>query len=422
MLTRRSLLLGAPACAALGFFAEKSEAMKLDRLHEIMTRHVEQGGVPGLVALLRVQGETHVEALGKLTLGEPAPMRADSIFRITSMTKPITAAAALILIDEGKLALDEPVDKWLPELANRRVLRRLDGPLSDTVPAARPITVRDLLTFRMGFGQLMARPDAYPILKAGWELEIGMGPPAPAKMPAVDEWLARLGKLPLMYQPGERWLYNTGSDVLGVLIARASGSSFPEFLRKRLFLPLGMHDTDFFVPQAKLSRLATSYALNRETKQLEINDPVHGGQWSQEPAFPSGAAGLVSTAHDYAAFAQMLLDHGRHGQHQLISPALVTAMTTDQLTPAQKASSGLVPGQFDRHGWGFGVSVVTRAGEPSEPVGTYGWDGGFGTCFRTHPSDRMTTLLLTQVMWTSPQPPEVCRDFWAASRQALATS
>jgi CubicO group peptidase (beta-lactamase class C family) len=210
--------------------------------------------------------------------------------------------------------------------------------------------------------------------------------------------------------------------VLGVLNARASGSSFPEFLRKRLFLPLGMHDTDFFVPQAKLSRLATSYALNRETKQLEINDPVHGGQWSQEPAFPSGAAGLVSTAHDYAAFAQMLLDHGRHGQHQLISPALVAAMTTDQLTPAQKASSGLVPGQFDRHGWGFGVSVVTRAGEPSEPVGTYGWDGGFGTCFRTHPSDRMTTLLLTQVMWTSPQPPEVCRDFWAASRQALATS
>jgi CubicO group peptidase (beta-lactamase class C family) len=395
--------------------------MNTDRLHEIMTHHVEQGGVPGLVALLSVRGKTHVEALGKLTLGEAAPMRTDSIFRITSMTKPVTAAAALILLDEGKLGLDEPVDKWLPELANRRVLRRLDSPLTDTVPAARPITVRDLLTFRMGFGQLMARPDAYPILKAGWELDIGMGPPAPAKMPAPDEWLARLGKLPLMAQPGERWMYNTSADVLGVLIARASGRSFPKFLRERLFQPLGMHDTDFFVPEAKLDRLATSYATNRETKQLEISDPARGGQWSREPAFASGGAGLVSTAHDYAAFAQMLLDHGRHGGERLISPALVAAMTTDQLTPEQKAVSGLVPGQFDRHGWGFGVSVVTRAGEPSEPIGTYGWDGGFGTCFRTHPSDGMTTLLLTQLMWTSPQPPEVCRDFWTASRQALGS-
>jgi len=396
--------------------------MKLDRLHEVMTRHVEQGGVPGLVALLRVRGETHVEALGKLTLGEAAPVRADSLFRISSMTKPITAAAALILIDEGKLGLDEAVDKWLPELANRRVLRRLDSPLSDTVPAARPITVRDLLTFRMGFGQLMARPDAYPILKAGWELEIGMGPPAPAKMPAVDEWLARLGKLPLMYQPGERWMYNTSADVLGVLIGRASGRSFPEFLQKRLFQPLAMHDTDFFVPEAKLSRFATGYARNRETKQLEISDPVHGGQWSQAPAFPSGGGGLVSTAHDYARFAQMLLDHGKLGKDQLISSALVTAMTTDQLTPEQKAVSGLVPGQFDRHGWGFGVSVVTRSGEPSEPIGTYGWDDGLGTCFRNHPSERVTSLLLTQLMWTSPQPPEVCRDFWAAGREALSTS
>jgi CubicO group peptidase (beta-lactamase class C family) len=165
----------------------------------------------------------------------------------------------MILVEECKLRLDEPVDALLPELAERQVLKRLDGPLDDTVPAKRPITVRDLLTFRMGFGQIMAPLDAYPILKAANELQIGMGPPNPSTMPAPDEWMRRLGSLPLMHQPGERWMYNTGSDVLGVLIARASGRELPTFLRERLFEPLEMRDTGFSVPEASLDRLATSY-------------------------------------------------------------------------------------------------------------------------------------------------------------------
>ncbi len=181
------------------------------------------------------------------------------------MSKPITAVATLILVEECALRLDEPVDRLLPELANRKVLKQLDGPLDDTVPARRPITVRDLLTFRMGFGQLMAPPDAYPILRAANELQIGMGPPNPSAMPAPDEWIRRLGTLPLMHQPGERWLYNTGSDVLGVLIARASGQSFETFLRERIFEPLGMKDTGFSVPAAKIDRLATSYWTNFAT-------------------------------------------------------------------------------------------------------------------------------------------------------------
>src|SRR5207237_8014748 len=162
--------------------------------------------------------EVHVDVIGTQAFGDSPPMRRDTIFRISSMTKPIIAVATMILVEECKLRLDDPVDRWLPELADRHVLKRLDGPLDDTVPAHRSITVRDLLTFRMGFGMIMAPPDAYPILQAANEQQIGMGPPNPSVMPAPDEWMRRLGHLPLMHQPGERWMYNTGSDVLRVLI------------------------------------------------------------------------------------------------------------------------------------------------------------------------------------------------------------
>src|SRR5438445_6901652 len=192
---------------------------RLGRMHEVMAGCVERGEVPGLVTLVSRRGEVHVDEIGTQAFGESPPMRRDTIFRISSMTKPIIAVATMILVEECKVRLDEPVDRWLPELADRQVLKRLDGPLDDMVPAKRPITVRDLLTFRMGFGMMMAPPDAYPILKAANEQQIGMGPPSPSTLPAPDEWMRRLGQLPLMHQPGERWMYNTGSDVLGVLIA-----------------------------------------------------------------------------------------------------------------------------------------------------------------------------------------------------------
>lgn len=388
----------------------------MNRLHDTMAAHVQRGDSAGLVTLVRVGGRDQIDAIGRLAIDQPAPMRADTLFRISSMTKPITAVAALIMVEEGKLRLDVPVDEWLPELAHRRVLRRLDAPIDDTVPAARPIQVRDLLTFCMGFGQLMAPPDAYPILKAAHALKIGMGPPAPSEMPAPDEWLARLGSLPLMHQPGERWMYNTGSDVLGVLIARASGRSFPDFLHERLFEPLGMKDTGFSVSPEKIARLAPSYWTNFATGALEVYDPAAGGQWSRPPLFPSGAGGLVSTAQDYAAFAQMLLDRGVRGNARILSAASVAAMTTDQLTSSQKLGAGLVPGYFDHHGWGFGVSVVTSGDDPAEPIGSYGWDGGLGTSFRNDPKDQRTILLMTQRAWTSPSAPQICRDFWALAR------
>jgi CubicO group peptidase (beta-lactamase class C family) len=392
---------------------------RLGRLREVMAGFVERGEVPGLVALISRRGETHVEALGTKALDSSDRVERDTIFRIASMTKPITAAAAMILVEECKLRLDDSVDRLLPELADRRVLKRLDGPLDDTESAKRPITLRDLLTFGMGFGIVMAPPGTYPIQTAVTELQLGQGPPQPSLPPAPDEWIRRLGTLPLMHQPGEKWMYHTGSDVLGVLIARASGQPFETFLRERIFEPLGMKDTGFCVPASKLDRLATAYWTNFKTGVLEFYDAAKDGHWSRPPAFPSGGGGLVSTIDDYLAFGRMMLNQGRYGGGRILSRPSVETMTTDHLTPAQKAVSGLVPGHFDGHGWGFGVAVVTRREDVAAPVGSYGWDGGLGTSWRSDPSEDMVTILLTQASWTSPVPPRVSRDFRTAAYQAI---
>jgi CubicO group peptidase (beta-lactamase class C family) len=315
--------------------------------------------------------------------------------------------------------LDEPVDRVLPELAGRKVLTRIDAPLDDTVPAKRPITVRDLLTFRMGLGIVMAPPDTYPIQTAMDELHLGQGMPSPSTPPAPEEWIRRLGTLPLMHQPGEKWMYNTGSDVLGVLIARASGQPLEMFLHERIFEPLGMKDTAFSVPASKLDRLATSYVTNVETGALELYDEPAGGQWSRPPAFPAGGAGLVSTVDDFLVFGQMMLDKGKRGTRRVLSRFSTETMTTDQLTPAQKAASGLVAGYFDSHGWGFGVSMVTKRDDIAAVPGRFGWDGGLGTSWYSDPVENMVTILMTQAAWTSPSPPDICLDFWTSAYQAI---
>jgi CubicO group peptidase (beta-lactamase class C family) len=381
--------------------------------HDVLARHVESGAVPGLVALAARGGEVRVHALGQTELRGGAPTRRDTIFRVASMTKPVVAAAALILVEECRLRLDEPLDELLPELAGRRVLRSIDAELDDTVPAERPLTLRDLLTFRMGLGAVMAPPDAYPIQRAAGGLFIPTGPPDPTAAPPPDEWLRRLGELPLVHQPGETWMYHTGSDVLGVLVARASGQSLEGFLRERVFEPLGMRDTGFSVPPEQIGRLATSYATDPESGELTLFD-APGGGWSRPPAFPSGGGGLVSTADDYLAFASMLLAGGGG----ILSRASVELMTTDQLTPAQKASAHFPPGYFESRGWGFGVSVVTRRDDFAS-VGSYGWDGGLGTSWANDPREGLVLVLLTQASWTSPVPPRVRRDFWTSTYAAI---
>jgi CubicO group peptidase (beta-lactamase class C family) len=265
----------------------------------------------------------------------------------------------------------------------------------------------------------MAPPGTYPIQQAMSEQLLGQGPPSPSTPPTPDEWMRRLGTLPLMHQPGDKWMYHTGSDVLGVLIARASGQPLETFFREGIFQPLSMKDTSFSVPATKLDRLATSYSVNPETGALELYDPADGGQWSRPPAFPSGGGGLVSTIDDYLAFGQMMLNEGRLGSERILSRPSVETMTTDQLTPEQKAVSGLVSGYFDTYGWGFGVSVVTRREDVAEPVGRFGWDGGLGTSWYSDPTEDMVGILMTQRAWTSPKPPDVCRDFWTSVYQAI---
>jgi CubicO group peptidase (beta-lactamase class C family) len=207
--------------------------------------------------------------------------------------------------------------------------------------------------------------------------------------------------------------------VLGVLVARASGWPLEAFLRERLFGPLGMKDTGFHVPADEIGRLATSYLTDPATGALRVYDEAEGGLWSRPPAFPSGAAGLVSTVDDFAAFGQMLLDHGRCAGGRLLSRPTVETMTTDQLTPGQKALSGLVPGQWDSRGWGFGVSVVTRRDDPTATVGRFGWDGGLGTAWASDPGEELVTILMTQAAWSSPAAPDVCRDFAASAYAAI---
>jgi Beta-lactamase class C and other penicillin binding proteins len=389
-------------------------------MHDVMAGYVKRGEVPGVVTLVDRRGEVHVDAIGAAAFGDSEPIRPDTIFRISSMTKPVTAVATMILVEECALRLDDPVDRLLPELADRRVLRRLDGPPEDTVPANRPITVRDLLTFQMGFGIIMAPPGTYPIQElVNDTLPASQGPPEPSVPPAPDEWIRRLGTLPLLYQPGERWMYNTGSDVLGVLIARASGQPFETFLRERIFEPLGMSDTGFSVPTAALDRLATGYRHDPATGGLAVYDEPVGGQWSRPPAFPSGGGGLVSTAEDYLAFSRMMLDNGRYPGGRLLSRPSVEIMTTDHLTPEQKATADLLLGYFDSHGWGFGVAMATRRDNVAESIGSYGWNGGLGTLWCADPREQMSTILLTQCAWTSPSPPDICRDFQTLAYQAI---
>jgi CubicO group peptidase (beta-lactamase class C family) len=302
---------------------------RLERMHDVLASRVEQGAAPGIVTVVSRRGEVHVDALGTQDIAASVPMRHDTIFRIASMTKPVAAAATMILVEECRLRLDEPVDRLLPELADRKVLRRLDGPLDDTVAAQRPITVRDLLTMRMGFGLIMEPSGGWPIQRAMSEAKIDPGPNPPALPP--DDLMRSFGSLPLMHQPGERWLYHSSFDVLGVLVARAAGQPFEDFLVERIFRRLGMEDTGFAVPEAKRSRLAASCQA----------DPATGGLVPRADGFalqPSGSTGLFSTAGDYLTFGKMMLNGGRHGSERILARPSVEAMTTDQITPRRRRS------------------------------------------------------------------------------------
>jgi CubicO group peptidase (beta-lactamase class C family) len=375
----------------------------------LLEEYVARGYATGMVALIARGEESTVVTVGDKASGAHDPMRRDTIFRIASMTKPIIAAATMMLVEDGKLRLHDPVDELLPELANRRVLKALDGEVDDTVPAVRPITVDDLLTFRLGLGMVLAPPGRFPIQTAIAELGLtGFGRMSVSVSHDPDEWMRRLGTLPLMAQPGEQWLYNIGSNVLGVLIARASGESLPAFLRSRIFGPLRMHDTAFFVPRERLERLSVAYS--RRDGELVCYDDAANSDWRADPEFPEGAGGLVSTVDDYLAFSRCMLLRGRVGDRQLLSNASIAAMTSDHLTRVQRDTGAIILGR-DR-GWGYGLSVALQTTAEGVPAGAYGWVGSCGTSWAADPASDITAILMTQTLFERPDPPAVHKDFW----------
>lgn len=389
---------------------------RLEHMHGIMAGHVERGAIPGYVTLLSGHGDVQVDAFGTLAVHGDRPMRRDTIFRLDSLSKPVVAAAAMTLVDDRTLTLDDPIDQWLPELADRRVLRTIDGPLDDTVPAIRPISLRDLLTFRLGLGYIMD-PGAsdFPIQHAINDVGLLQGPTKPQGPPAPDEWLRRLGSLPLVCQPGDRWMYNLGTDVLGVLLARVTGQPLEAVLRARILDPLGMRDTAFSVPPAKIDRLPNCYMPNPDTGALDLYDAAANSDWGRPPAFPSASGGLVSTVDDYHAFGQMLLNGGVLDGTRILSQHSADAMITDQITPAQKANSPFFPGFWDTSGWGFGLAVTTAKDGASPSPGSFGWDGGITTSWRSDPQAGLVAILMTQVSYAA----EVSGDFWKTTYEAI---
>ena len=377
----------------------------LDRFGAVAASHLSDDNVPGLVALVAQGDEVHVEAIGTLAIGG-RPVERGSLFRIASTTKPITAAATLALVREGLFELDEPVDRLLPELANRRVMRRMDGPLNDTVPAVGPVTVRGLLTFTFGFGmalQMFMATEPWPVVAAATQAGLAtIGPPQPDAFVDPDTWIAHFGELPLLAQPGEQWLYNTGSHVLSVLCARAAGMSYDDVLRTRIFEPLGMPDTSFYTED--VLRLATAYQPTADGNV--IWDPPDG-QWSRPPAFYDGAAGLVSTVDDLLAFARMLLRRGE----PVLTADQVREMSRDHLTaPQREFGMAFLGGR----GWGLGTSVVLDG----PWAGAIGWDGGLGTSFLVHPERDLAVIVLTQRMFDTAQAPAVHTDLQLAGLTA----
>jgi CubicO group peptidase (beta-lactamase class C family) len=371
-------------------------------LRAVLAKYVGDGTLPGAVAVV-ARGETvELAAVGSLDVEGTAPMARDSIFRFASLTKPITAAAVLMLVEDGRLALADPIGTWLPELATPVVARTPTGPVDDVVPAARAITVYDLLTSQAGWGfpsdfTLPAAQPLFGVQRDGREVQ---------SFPAPDVWLAELAEVPLLYQPGESWLYDTCSALQGVLVARVSGQSLPDFLAERVFTPLGMGDSAFMVPAGKRDRFTSYY------KDKVLADGPDG-QWSTMPAFPLGSGGLVGTLDDWLTFGRMLLAGGVAADgHRVLSTESVRLMTTDHTTPAHREIGALF---LEGQGWGMGGSVDTTVVEPWHVPGRYGWVGGTGTSAHIVAATGTVAVLLTQVGMDDPVPPEWMREFWRYS-------
>jgi CubicO group peptidase (beta-lactamase class C family) len=422
-MNRRALIVGGLAGSAalmLGgrtWAAQKTGAggFSPDRLKHLtrgLQDYIDRGIIAGVQTLVHRRSVlAHSDVLGWQDEAAKIPLRRDTIYRIASMSKPITCVAALMLMEEGRFRLEDPIDKWLPELANRRVLKNPAGPLDDTTPAPRSITVEDLLTQRMGLASGLGGAEG-PMVGALASLRDAAN---------MDEWLARVGKIPLVAAPGAQFIYGSAHDILGHLVARVSGMSYADFLQSRLFGPLGMVDTAFWVPKEKLSRLTVAYGFDAPSGKKTVSDAATQMRVTAPPKVASGAGGLVSTGDDYLKFGRMLLGQGRLGDVRILSRKTVELMTTDFLTPEQRKMPFFGDMEFWKgQGYGLGVSVTDKIAQRREPAspGQYGWNGAFGTMWLNDPTEDMTAIMMIQTAFGETSP-RIQRDFRTWVYQAM---
>ena len=371
------------------------------QLQQVLQKYVDNSEIAGAAAAVWRDGVMQAVCAGWRDIESRLPVERDTIFRIASMTKPITSVAALMLVDEGRIALSDPISGYAPEFARMRVLRRPDGPLEDTEECARPITVEDLLTHRSGmtYADFQRGPIARAYREAlGRDIDSEVAP---------DDWIRRLAELPLIGQPGSAMYYGVSTDLLGFLIARIEGTSLGALLERRIFGPLGMKDTGFTVPPEKRCRRSSTHGFDEHGRLIKRTT------WGSEPVLPerppsmayeSGGAGLWSTVEDYTTFARLFLGDGAVDGVRLLRPETLRVMMSNQLTDMQRRNSCLLgqkPFAVGR-GFGLGVSVVLetdqtdfmRRGGP----GTVSWPGAFGGWWQADPGDNSVFLFLAHNM------------------------
>jgi CubicO group peptidase (beta-lactamase class C family) len=375
----------------------------IENVEAALLPYLRSGSVPGYVAGISIAGRRRVFAAGSLAVGADATMEPDTLFRIASLSKLVGAVVALTLVQDGTMGLPDEVARWLPELASPRVIRHQDGPIKDSDPASRPITVSDLLTMTAGVGLVLARGPLQSALVAEGLMPGPFPPPF-----AHDEFVTRLGKLPLALDPGEGWLYHTSIDVLSVLLARAADRPLRQLVTERVAAPLGIRELAFYTDAP--DRLATAYTPTESG--LDVLDlPV--GRFSRQPRFEAFGSGLVSTVPDFLTFLEMLAGGGA----PVLDADVATLMRTDRLSEQQRGTAQLFLGPG--RSWGLGCEVVLSRAQTALAPGAFGWMGGTGTTAYVDPGRGLAGVLFTQRGMESNHPPPVFVDFWDAVYRAL---
>lgn len=443
-LRRRAGLLVSATAALLAAFAPVLQAQglprvapgdvglspeRLDRLERIVREYVDDGEIAGAVSLVARRGrEAHLETYGMADRAEKRSMKADAIFRIASMTKPVTSAAVLMLYERGHFRLGDPIGRYLPALDSLEVLEAAGAPGEGyrRVPTERPVTIRHLLTHTSGItyrfmGAELLEPGPKQRHLSRLYAEAGIGDGLAEHPVTLEEQVERLGDLPLLHQPGERFTYGLSTDVLGRLVEVVSGMPLNRFLRTRIFEPLGMEDTHFYLPPEKEGRLAAVYRPGPDGGLAEVEGTVAGDYLIYSSTYPagdertyySGGAGLSSTARDYSRFLQMLLNGGELEGVRLLSPVTVELMTTDHI--GDVPSGPVEPGTG---GFGLGFAIAASPGEVGElgARGAYSWSGFFNTTFWVDPAHELVGVLMTQLF---PNPTEIQEKFRITTYQAI---